>query len=142
MDRIKNSRSITFICTSIPKYSSKLYFITVFFKLVLSQTRDLKSTLSPLGVNWTILAWHWYSTCIFIFFWSTIMCFICNDCFNPATPEEPLSGSQMTKNNVGQQWEWIFHPKAVCSTSIASCTWCPLDKPLVGVVLFLWDWCM
>jgi hypothetical protein len=33
IDRIKNSRSITFICTSIPKYSSKLYFITIFLKL-------------------------------------------------------------------------------------------------------------
>jgi hypothetical protein len=56
--------------------------------------------------------------------------------------EEPLSGSPMTKNSAAQRCKWIFHPKAVCNTSIASCTWCPLDRPLVGVVLFLWDWCM
>jgi hypothetical protein len=31
--RMKNSRSISFICTLIPEYSSKLYFITVSHKL-------------------------------------------------------------------------------------------------------------
>jgi hypothetical protein len=49
-----------------------------------------------------------------------MFCFI--NVINLATPDEPLSGSQMTKNNVGQRWEWIFHPKVVYNTSIASYT--------------------
>jgi hypothetical protein len=36
IDRIKNSRSITFTCSSIPKYSFKLYFITTFLELGIS----------------------------------------------------------------------------------------------------------
>jgi hypothetical protein len=34
------------MCTPIPKYSSKYYFITI-----LSQIGDLGSTLVPLGIN-------------------------------------------------------------------------------------------
>jgi hypothetical protein len=45
INRIKNSRSMTSICTWIPKYSKVALYNNF------SQIVDLKSTLDPLGIN-------------------------------------------------------------------------------------------
>jgi hypothetical protein len=54
IDRIKNSRSITLICTSISKYFSKLYFIIVFLKMGISETLSVLEGLK----RTTIVIWH------------------------------------------------------------------------------------
>jgi hypothetical protein len=57
--------------------------------------------------------------------------------FNLIRTTSPFCGVWTNGKCAAWRRKWIFHLEAICDISIASCTWCPLDRLLVGAILFL-----